>query len=140
VVVDATQLILWVGEGPHLLGKFRAFDLKKELLGEDRVPPSDLPDDPVAQTDEYRRYVGALAAFKTADRLREQKLPERALDEARRAAGLEDAMPEPHRLIGDLLRARGDIAGAKVEYRRFVELSPPYLKDLEEVKGFLGTM
>ena len=29
VVADATTLILWVGEGPHLLGKFRAFDLQQ---------------------------------------------------------------------------------------------------------------
>jgi hypothetical protein len=43
-------------------------------------------------------------------------------------------------LIGDLLRARGDVAGAKREYQRFLALQPPYLKDIEEVKGFLGTM
>ncbi len=140
VVADATNLILWVGEGPHLLGKFRAFDLRKELLGEERPAPPDLPDDPIAQSDEYRSYLGALAAFKTAERLRDQKLPERALDEARRAEGLEERMPEPHRLMGDLLRARGDAASAKAEYKRFLELSPPYLKDIEEVKGFLGTM
>jgi hypothetical protein len=140
VVVDATNLVLWVGEGPHLLGKLRAFDLKKELLGEERPAPPDLPADPIADSDEYRGYLGAMAAWKVADRLREQKLPDRALDEARRAAGLEDALPEPHRLIGDLLRARGDVEGAKREYRRFLELQPPYLKDVEEVKGFLGTM
>jgi hypothetical protein len=140
VVVDATNLILWVGEGPHLLGKFRAFDLRKELLGEDRPPAADLPEDATAQSDEYRRYLLAMSAWKTAERLRDQKLPERALDEARRAAGYEDAMPEPHRLLGDLLRQRGDVAGAKNEYRRFLELSPPYLKDIEEVKGLLGTL
>jgi hypothetical protein len=141
VVVDATSLVIWVGEGPHLLGKFRAFDLRRELLGEaDRPPPADLPEDATAQTDEYRRYLGAMAAYKTAERLREQQLPERALDEARRASGLEELMPEPHRLLGDLLRARGDVAAAKSEYRRFLELSPPYLKDIEEVKGLLGTL
>jgi hypothetical protein len=140
VIVDATNLILWVGEGPHLLGKFRAFDLRKELLGEDRPAPPDMPEDPIASSDEFRAYQNAMAAYKTADRLRSQKLPERALEEARRAEGLEELMPEPHRLIGDLLRARGDITSAKREYQRFIELSPPYLKDIEEVKGFLGTM
>jgi hypothetical protein len=140
VVVDATNLILWVGEGPHILGKFRAFDLKKELLGEDRPAPPDLPEDPIATSDEFRRYESAMAAYKTADRLRDQKLFDRALDEGRRAIGLEELMPEPHRLVGDLLRARGDVPAAKVEYRRFLELSPPYLKDIEEVKGLLGTL
>jgi hypothetical protein len=140
VVVDATNLVMWVGEGPHVLGHFRAFDLRKELLGEERPREEDLPEDPVVETDAYRRYLGAMAAYKTAERLREERLSERALDEARRAAGLEDAMPEAHRLIGDLLRARGDISGAKAEYRRFLELWPPYLKDIEEVKGLLGTL
>jgi isopenicillin-N N-acyltransferase like protein len=140
VVVDATNLILWVGEGPHALGKFRAFDLRRELLGEDRPASADLAEDPTLTSDEYRRYLGAQAAYKTAERLRDQKLPVLALEEARRAAGLVDKMPEAHRLIGDLLRAGGDVAGAKQEYRRFLELSPPYLKDIEEVKGFLGTM
>jgi hypothetical protein len=140
VVVDATNLILWVGEGPHALGRFRAFDLRKELLGEERPASPDFPADPILDTDEYRRYLDAQAAYKTAERLRDQKLPTLALDEARRAAGLEDGMAEAHRLIGDLLRANGDVAGAKAAYRRFLELSPPYLKDVEEVKGFLGTM
>jgi hypothetical protein len=140
VVVDATNLILWVGEGPHLIGKFRAFDLKKELYGEDRAAPPDLPADALDGSDELRAYNGALAAFKTAERLRAQKLPERALEEARRAEGLEEMMPEPHRLLGDLLRARGDNVAARTEYQRFLELSPPYLKDIEEIKGFLGTM
>jgi isopenicillin-N N-acyltransferase like protein len=140
VVVDATNLILWVAEGPHRLGKFRAFDLRKELLGENRPPPADLPEDPIVQSDALRAYQGALAAEKTAERLQQQKLPERALEEARRAEGLEETMPEPHRLVGDLLRRSGDLEGAKREYRRFLELSPPYLKDVEEVKGLLGTL
>ena len=81
-----------------------------------------------------------MTAYKTAERLLGQKLPDEALDEARRAEGLEEPMPEPHRLIGDLLRENGDLDGAKAEYRRFLELSPPYLKDIEEVKGLLGTL
>jgi isopenicillin-N N-acyltransferase like protein len=140
VVVDATQMILWVGEGPHLLGKFRAFDLKKELLGEQRPAPADLPEDPVAQTAEFRAYELALAALKAAEQLRDEKDLDRAIDEARRAEALAEKMPEPHRLLGDALRAKGDREGARAQYRRFLELSPPYLGDVEEVKGILGTL
>jgi isopenicillin-N N-acyltransferase-like protein len=140
VVVDATNLTLWVGEGPHLLGKFRAFDLKKELLGEDRPPTADLPEDPIALTDEYRNYQTAMASLKAAERFVKEKALDRAVEEARKAEALEEKMPEPHRLLGDAFRARGYADEAKKEYRRFLELSPPYLKDIEEVKGILGTL
>ncbi len=140
VIVDATNLVLWVGEGPHCLGKYRAFDLRKELLSEDRPAPADLPEDPIAQTDEYRAYVLASASLKAAERLVGEKEPERAIEEARKAEALEELMPEPHRLLGDALKARGDRDGARKEYQRFLELSPPYLKDIEEVKGILGTL
>jgi tetratricopeptide (TPR) repeat protein len=140
VVVDATNLILWVGEGPHMLGKFRAFDLKRELRGEERPAPPDLPADPIADTDEYAAYREAKASLEAAERYRAAGDAERAIEEARKAAALEDQMPEPHRLLGDLLRARGDVAGARHEYERFLADSPPYYKDVEDVKGILGTL
>ena len=140
VVVDATSLTIWVATGPHLLGKYVGFDLRKELGNQAQAPqPPDLPDDPVAQSDEFRQYVLAHSELGAAERLRKRD-PDRALEEARRAEGLEEKLPEPHRLIGDLLRARGDRSGARAEYQRFLALSPPYLKDVEEVKGILDTL
>ena len=139
VVVDASALTIWVSSGPHAVGKYVGFDLKKELLGQAQPTPADLPEDPLAQSDEFRAYVLAHAELRAADRLGKRD-PERALEEARRAEGLEEKLPEPHRLIGDLLRARGDRAAARKEYQRFLELSPPYLKDIEEVKGILDTL
>lgn len=140
VVVDASALTIWVSTGPHLTGRYVGFDLHKELLGEaTRATPPDLPEDPIAQTDEFRAAELAHAELRAAERLRKRD-PERALEEARRAAGLEDKLPEPHRLIGDLLRVAGDRAGARREYQRFLELSPPYLKEIEEVKGILDTL
>jgi acyl-CoA:6-aminopenicillanic acid acyl transferase len=139
VVVDATSLTIWVSTGPHLLGKYVGFDLRKELLGQAQAQPPDLPEDPTLQTDEFRAFVLAHSELGAAERLKKRD-PDRALEEARRAAGLEDKLPEPHRLIGDLLRARGDRAGARTEYQRFLALSPPYLKDIEEVKGILDTL
>jgi acyl-CoA:6-aminopenicillanic acid acyl transferase len=139
VVVDATSLTIWVSAGPHLIGKYVGFDLRKELLGQAQPAPPDLPSDPVVETDEFRAFLLAQSELRAADRLKKRD-PDRALEEARRAIGLEDKMPEPHRLVADLLRARGDRAGARKEYQRFLELSPPYLKDIEEVKGILDTL
>ena len=141
VVVDATSLVLWVSEGPHCLGKYRAFDLRKELLDETRaVPPPDLPEDPIVQTPEYRDFKLALASYTAAERMRDEKEPDRALEEAEKAEALEEKMPEPHRLLGDLYRQKGDRERARKEYQRFLELEPPYLKDVEDVKGILGTL
>jgi len=138
VVADATNLVLWVGEGPHLLGRYRAFDLRRELLGEDRPQPADLPEDPLLGSDEYRAWKDATASLHAAERLRDEKDLDRTIEEARRASALVERMPEPHRLLGDALRIRGDKDGARREYQRFLELSPPYLKDIEEVKSVLA--
>ncbi|HZS36840.1 MAG TPA: C45 family autoproteolytic acyltransferase/hydrolase [Polyangia bacterium] len=140
VIVDASAMILWVSQGPHLLGKMRAFDLKRELGGEERPAPVDLPEDAIAETQEYADYREAAASLKSAERFQRERDWERAVEEARRAEALEEKMPEAHRLLGDLYVKRGDSGAARREYQRFLELSPPYLKDVEEVKGILGTL
>ena len=48
-------------------------------------------------------------------------------------------MPEPHKLLGDLVR-ESDPARARKEYQRFLELHPPHLHDVEEVKGHLASL
>jgi hypothetical protein len=139
VVVDASSLTVWVGVGPHLLGRYVGFDLRKELLGEERPPVPDLPADPMADSEELRAYERAQASLKAAERLKRIE-PERALEELKKAEAAADLLPEPHRLLGDAYRARGATSDARREYLRFLELSPPYLKDIEEVKGLLGTL
>jgi len=147
VIVDATSMTLWVSEGPHLLGRYIGYDLKRELAstddGEAASPPPDLPADALLGTDELRAYREALGHLKAAEEYGRSKAPgaaeaERA--ELERAAALQDHMPEPRRLLGDLYRKRGDVEAARAEYRKFLALSPPYLKDVEEVKGILGTL
>ncbi|HEY7957123.1 MAG TPA: C45 family peptidase [Polyangia bacterium] len=143
VVVDATNLILWVSQGPHLSGRYIGFDLKKELGGPEyasRPNPPDLPADPILDTDEYRNFVLAKASLAAAEQLWREHDPDRALEEVRRAEGLEEAMPEPHKLAGDALRARGDREGARKEYQRFLQLYPPHLKEVEEVRSILATL
>src|SRR5262249_18457901 len=105
VIVDATSMMIWVGQGPHCLGKYVGFDLRQELLGEDRPRPPALPEDPILASDELRAHRQALAELARAQKLADLKQSDWALEQAQRAAALEDKLPEPHKLLGDLLRA-----------------------------------
>lgn len=143
VVVDATDLILWVGSGPHALGRYVPFDLRKELLGDDRPPPLDFPEDPLLGREEYRAYLGAQEALQAAGTLRGLGQIDRAIEEAERAAGLEPKSAEAHLVLADLLekrgdRQRGDLDQARRHYQLFLESHPPYLHDIERVRGVLG--
>jgi isopenicillin-N N-acyltransferase-like protein len=56
VVMDATARVLWVSEGPHLLGRFVRFDLARLL--DEKYEPSDeplvtLPEDPLYRSPKY---------------------------------------------------------------------------------------
>jgi tetratricopeptide (TPR) repeat protein len=139
VVVDATSLQIWVSAGPHCLGKYVGFDLKKELEGEDRPPPPSFPEDPIGQSDELRLHRQAEAELSWAEKLAKQGDAPHALEQALRAEALDERLPEAHKLIGDLTRA-SDRERARREYQRFLDLRPPYLKDIEEVKGTLSTL
>lgn len=137
VIVDATSLTLWVNEGPHLLGRYVGYDLKKELLGEERPTPADLPADPIRDSDEMTSHKQAMAALKAAERFAKRE-PERAIEQAERAIAHQELLPEAHLLLADLLTARKQTEAARKHYQRFLELSPPYLKDIERVKAALG--
>lgn len=141
VVVDASELILWVSSGPHELGRYIAFDLRRELLGEDRPAPADLPADPTLDTPEYRDYLIAERALQTSQALLRHGERDRAIEEAERAVALAPLSPEARKLLADLLYARnhaGDRARAREQDGIFLTLAPPYLRDVEEVRGRLG--
>src|SRR5207244_5491556 len=94
VVVDATSLVLWVGVGPHASGRYVPFDLRKELLDEDRPPPLDLPEDPVLGTEDFRLWQQATQALAAAQELQRAGETDRAIEEASRAEALQPRMPE----------------------------------------------
>jgi hypothetical protein len=54
VVFDTTAKELWVSEGPHLLGRFVRFSLEKG-----GGPVATIAADPLATSEEYRRFVRA---------------------------------------------------------------------------------
>lgn len=143
VVVDATDRILWIGVGPHALGRYVGFDLRRELLGEDRPQPADLPEDPTQYGEDFRAFRIAQQALAASERLKSARPPDlmRAIEQASRAVALQPRMPEARKALGDLLRQRGtpeDIAAARIHYSAFLGLHPPYLREIEEVQRMLG--
>jgi isopenicillin-N N-acyltransferase-like protein len=142
VLVDASDLVLWVGVGPHASGKFVAFDLVRELGAGTRAKPAteptgapaDLPADPIVDTQEFADYRLAQTALRSAAELRGLGRLDRALDAARVAAGAEERSPDAQLLLGDLLWQRGAKEPARAAYHRFLELHPPYLADIERVQ------
>ena len=88
VVIDATERILWVSKGPHALGEYIGFDLRRELGDVSRPQPSPLPEDPVLHSPEYRNFQMMGQSLHAAEVARKHDQPELAIEEARRAVGL----------------------------------------------------
>lgn len=138
VIADASAGILWINEGPHILGRYIGYDLRRELLGEERPTPVDLPPDPLRDGEELASYKQALIALRAAERFAKAGHRDRAIEQARRAVSTAELMPEAHLQLADLLAKGGETELARKHYQRFLELSPPYLKDIERVRGVLG--
>jgi hypothetical protein len=140
VVVDATNLVLWVSTGPHALGRYVAFDLRHELLGEDRLPPADLPEDPTLRSPEYRDFVESQRALTISQSFAEQGRPDLAIEEAARAVALAPKHPDARKRLADLLWSRNrsdDRSRSRDHYQAFLTLSPPHLHDIETVQALL---
>lgn len=142
VVVDATAMVLWVGEGPSALGRFRAFDLSR-LLGRDDAPAvalDDLPADPLLYSEEYRDWIEATRAIAHAWRLLSRGYPERALASAQIAHALAPDVGELHRLLGDIERELGHRDEAIAHYRRYLELVPGRRREQIRVEGIIAEL
>jgi isopenicillin-N N-acyltransferase like protein len=140
VVVDATALTLYVSQEPHTLGRYRAYDLRAELRGEETGnAPADLPEDPLLGSQAYADLGLARNLLGHARFLESLGERRRAIDAALQAVGLAPALPDTHKLLGDLYRRAGDGRQAREAYERFLALEPPYLAEVEEVNSFLGS-
>lgn len=139
VVVDATAMVMWVAEGPSALGRFRAIDLRHALTREGArpAPLDDFPADRLLHSEEYGDYKVALAAIEHARLLLAAGLPRKALIDAKVALALAPDVGDLHRLLGDIERELGDLAGARTHYERYLELVPGRLRDQERVRGLL---
>jgi hypothetical protein len=126
LVADVTAGILWVAEGPGLLGRFHRFDVAGTS-----ADGGELAADPQVDIDALARLDAARGALELALRwagedpadLDEAAL-RRALREARRAVLLAPGLPEPHHLEGRLREAAGQQAAALAAYRRYLDAGP----------------
>jgi isopenicillin-N N-acyltransferase like protein len=136
VVVDLSEMVLWVSRGPHLIGPFVAVDLKPifaiPLAAVAQVEP--IPADPLLDSPELARYQQAQAAIALARQLRRTRRYDRAIDFARRAILIEPESPDARKLLGDLLWSAGRHDEAKQHYATFLKLRPPHLRDKERVQ------
>jgi tetratricopeptide (TPR) repeat protein len=154
VVVDATARVLWISQGPHALGRYIAFDLRRELPdGSAGSPPAakvpevndvpevkDLPEDPTRHSADYRAFLDAEQALRSSEFLHKKGDLDRAIEQAERAVALQPLHADARKQLADLLhqRDRGDDrAQAASHYRTFLTLSPPYLRDVRAAEARL---
>ena len=146
VVVDATERVIWVAKGPHELGEYIGFDLRRELGDGSRPQPASLPEDPTLYSVEYRNFKMMGQSLHAAAVARKHGQWDIAVEEARRAVALSPLSAEAARDLGDLLFERGDQekqrrstdwAEARSSYQRFLTLSPPHKIDVEHVDARL---
>jgi tetratricopeptide (TPR) repeat protein len=140
VVVDLTDMVLWVSRGPHLLGPLVAVDLKP-IFGmpvKEMSNPEPIPADMLYDSAELSRFRQAEAQMAYARSLAKSNQSAEALDYARRAVAVEPDSAEARLLLGDLLWKAGRWVEAKKAYKGYLERHPPYLRDRERVKARLG--
>lgn len=140
VVVDLTDMVLWVSRGPHLLGPFVAVDLKPlfSVPLTSMGPPEPIPADILLDSPELKRHQMSQQAIRLARELDAAGELTRALDYAHRASLLSPDCHEAQKLMGDLLWEVGRKEEAKEYYRSFLKLRPPYLREKEEVAARLN--
>ena len=139
-VLDPVGMTLWVADGPGAGARFRAFDLAS-LLGaaaQRAVPPADVPADPARDPAVAREVVAARRDLRAARVARDAGHLGRARELAARALSWRRDLPEALLLSGQLARAGGDDAGARDDFRRYLEGGADDLAAEQQVRAFLG--
>lgn len=140
VVIDLTDFVMWVANGPDLLGPMTAIDLKA-ALGDDKTAPiqrDPIAADPALGSAEIREYRLAREQMAYARKLVAAGDSERALGFGRRAVGLAPKLPDSQKLLGDLLWQSGQQEQAKKHYRVFLSVRPARKADVEQVEERLA--
>lgn len=141
VVVDATERVIWVAKGPHALGEYVGFDLRKELGDKSRADPAALAEDPVLHSVEYRNYRMMSLSLHAAEVAKKRDQLELAIEEAQRAVALGPLSADAHLVLADLLWSRATQSRnpehrqqALASYQTFLSLSPPNRVDVEQAE------
>jgi len=142
VVIDATAMVLWVSEGPSVLGRFQAIDLRRTLARDEgpMAPLDDLAPDPLLFSEEYRDYEEAIEAIAHAQKLLGRGLAQHAKWSAEVALALAPDVGELHRLLGDIERELGNLDDARTHYKRYLDLVPGRRRDQVRVEGILAEL
>lgn len=141
VVVDATDRVIWVAKGPHALGEYVGFDLRKELGDKSRVDPASLAEDPVLHSADYRNHRMMAQSLHAAEVAKKRDQLELAIEEAQRAVSLSPLSADAQQLLADLLWSRAMQSRnpshrqqATQSYSTFLKLSPPHRVDVEQAE------
>lgn len=148
VVVDVTDRVIWVGKGPHALGEYVGFDVRRELgdVSRPEARPLPLPEDPTLHTPEYRSFLAAGLSLHAVQVAQKREQWDLAVLEAERAQGLVPLSAEAALALADALFLRGDQHKdrratdwplARAAYERFLTLSPPHKVDVEHAQARL---
>jgi isopenicillin-N N-acyltransferase like protein len=138
VVVDVSEMILYVNDGIGAAGGFRAFDLRAELRGEAPRSLTNHPPDSEVPAEEAAAVRDALTELARSARFARLGDSSAAVEAAWRALALAPDLALPHRLLGDAARDAGDAPRARAHYRRFLELGPPDEGSADAVRAYLG--
>jgi tetratricopeptide (TPR) repeat protein len=138
VVLDLSEMVLWVSRGPHLLGSYVALDLAALFARGGERTITALPGDPIDGSGELASLRVARAEIDHARRLQAVGRGDAALDHARRAASAAPRLPEAQLLLADLTQQQQGLARARSRYERFLALAPPALADVQRVRALLG--
>ena len=145
VVVDVTERVIWVAKGPHALGEYIGFDLRRELGDRSRAEPASLPEDPTLHTVEYRNFRMMGQSLHAAEVARQRGQLDLAIEEAHRAVGLVPLSADARLVLADLFFERAPKNGtgeedrrlARQHYTTFLTLSPPHRADVEHAESRL---
>jgi tetratricopeptide (TPR) repeat protein len=128
VVADLTARVLWVSEGPHTLGRYRAIDLGARIAqGEAaaaREAAADLPEDALLSDGTYERYRRGERVRRAAQAHAADGQLDAAVDLYRRALAIRDDDPVAWRGLALAEERLDHHANARAAWSRVLALAP----------------
>lgn len=135
VIIDATEGLVWVSQGPHQLGAFLPFGLKEFEHPEGAVT---IPPDPILASGAYARHVKANDLIRQAEELLSDEQLDPAAELLAQAVALSPRFYWPPLLLGKIAHARNDPVKTKYWLDKALNLYPAYAGEREEIQKMLA--